>query len=121
MRVLMMRRKERRRPLAVLRPVFRGLRLPDRTRSLARALAPCSAETRFQGIATAANPPGIPNQASPCSAETRFQGIATSSDPAGLPFATRHSACSAETRFQGIATLPPLDSIGGGHNHILQC
>ena len=66
-------------------------------------LRPCSAETRFQGIATIST--GQWNQTSlapPCSAETRFQGIATGA--AGCRKDGDNKSCSAETRFQGIAT-----------------
>ena len=67
--------------LAVLRPVFRGLRRGGRGGGSGGAGisgSPCSAETRFQGIATTPwGPPQFP-KGNPCSAETRFQGIATS-------------------------------------------
>ena len=74
-------------------------------------MPPCSAETRFQGIATW---PGEDDQAigkpGPCSAETRFQGIATN-HYLFSPIAGGAPPCSAETRFQGIATWPPFLSL----------
>ena len=93
------------RMLAVLRPVFRGLRLTTSSRNTTIISPPaCSAETRFQGIATEGHHLAYGLRlVQPCSAETRFQGIATL--PGGC---NDHleviSSCSAETRFQGIAT-----------------
>ena len=121
--------------LAVPRPVFRGLRRDEE--HLNKTNAPCetcSAETRFQGIATIVrlvrlivrlvrlqcrdpfsgdcdfevnrdDQPGLIMIS--CSAETRFQGIATVFLGGGtIPPSHFLSPCSAETRFQGIATLP---------------
>ena len=90
----------------------------------------CSAETRFQGIATKDIYHQKTGLLQTCSAETRFQGIATSSPPrrtrrcpktrlqcrdpfsGDCDFVKQNSnrcwnkgSCSAETRFQGIATL----------------
>ena len=39
-----------------------------------------------------------------CSAETRFQGIATQFHQLSFPSSLPPESCSAETRFQGIAT-----------------
>jgi len=119
--------------LAVPRPVFRGLRRDEE--HLNKTNAPCetcSAETRFQGIATIVrlvrlivrlvrlqcrdpfsgdcdfevnrdDQPGLIMIS--CSAETRFQGIATVFLGGGtIPPSHFLSPCSAETRFQGIAT-----------------
>ena len=84
---------------------FQGIAtlLEDGRRSLL-LFPPCSAETRFQGIATrdARHVLPVPRSLTACSAETRFQGIATQTPST---YAFRHSSsCSAETRFQGIAT-----------------
>jgi len=73
-----------------------------------RRITSCSAETRFQGIATEGRDGENQrfNNPSPCSAETRFQGIATTRQP--CPESPKSTfSCSAETRFQGIATSPP--------------
>jgi len=62
----------------VLRPVFRGLRPAMPIVPPEPDWAPCSAETRFQGIATGRIRPRDREEKTPaCSAETRFQGIAT--------------------------------------------
>ena len=94
--------------LAVPRPVFRGLRpIWGGQRASPEAQA-CSAETRFQGIATQGDR-GIfryPFFCDPCSAETRFQGIATCRNGSTLGAVGLIPTCSAETRFQGIATCP---------------
>ena len=92
--------------LAVPRPVFRGLRDSLSAAMIARAAAtsPCSAETRFQGIARISELMAVSRVGSfTCSAETRFQGIATLRPQQG-PIPPGPRPCSAETRFQGIAT-----------------
>ena len=89
--------------LAVLRPVFRGLRLnvwlapPVKGEILLAVLRPV-----FRGLRHHAHAGGVVGRPA-CSAETRFQGIATITIRPRRPFFLVHS-CSAETRFQGIAT-----------------
>ena len=117
--------------LAVPRPVFRGLRLRGRGAQCAPRPSTCSAETRFQGIATTHTCPsraraqGLPLQcrdpfSGDCDNEAALPGITKINlflqcrdpfsgdcDPflVGLRFPPlRSRACSAETRFQGIAT-----------------
>ena len=82
--------------LAVPRPVFRGLRHPDQW-------APRDGVDRR-----------------PCSAETRFQGIATLAILVG-PDACNLSSCSAETRFQGIATVFSVAAESLWRRIFLQC
>ena len=92
-------------PLAVLRPVFRGLRrglpgsVPSPGKKQLAVLRPV-----FRGLRHANFPAGdCFGFLQTCSAETRFQGIATPPPPLGWGFLWAGS-CSAETRFQGIAT-----------------
>jgi len=66
-------------PLAVTRPVFRGLRPSLLWKHPPQSWPPpCSDETRFQGIATLFLwPNNTCSGPTTCSDETRFQGIAT--------------------------------------------
>ena len=109
--------------LAVLRPVFRGLR---------RFLQPYAFHLIFNGHLAVLRPvfrglrPGflVPaNEAGKqeaCSAETRFQGIATRPPPQAAVGPVRPGPCSAETRFQGIATLHPAPG-SESYPLLLQC
>ena len=89
--------------LAVPRPVFRGLRPSISFWALIAQAFILQCRDPFSGDCDRGSRRPFGPRRSTCSAETRFQGIATRSFPA-LMLLLALESCSAETRFQGIAT-----------------
>ena len=92
--------------LAVPRPVFRGLRPRAAAQMGANpGLEPCSAETRFQGIATGGpRRRREPGRHAALQCRDPVSGDCDSRITLTHPGRITSPACSAETRFQGIAT-----------------